>query len=102
MIATEGGLVGLIVFGTLMFVVLKTTVGGARRLEDPLTKWMAVGLACSTIGVLVAMAGGERFQAQIIWIYFWIMLAMVEREFRLETAPTGAETADSGEQARPG
>jgi O-antigen ligase len=102
LVATEGGVVGLLVFGTLMFLILKTCVEGARRLQDPFTKWMAVGLACSTFGVLVAMGGGERFSAQIIWIYFWIMLAMVERQLRLETATAGTETADSGEREQAG
>lgn len=86
LIATEQGVVGLVIFGALFFVILRRTVGAARRVEDPLTKWMAIGLACSVAGGLVAMAGGERFSAQIIWIYFWIMLAMVERELQLTDA----------------
>ena len=89
LIATEEGIIGLIVFGTLMFLVLNTCVKAAR-LEDPLAKWMAVGLACATVGALVAMAGGERFEAQIIWVYFWIMLAMVERQLRLQEAEPAA------------
>lgn len=98
LIATEAGIVGLLIFGVLFFLILRATVGGARRLEDPLLKWMAVGLTCSAIGILVAMAGGERFQPQIVWVYFWVMLAMVERERLLERR-TRSDSAEAGAES---
>jgi O-antigen ligase len=93
LIATEEGIVGLIVFGTLLVLILRTCVQAARRVDDKLARWMAIGLACATVGAIVAMAGGERFEAQIIWVYFWIMLAVVERQLRLtDEEKTGQPT----------
>jgi O-antigen ligase len=91
LIATEEGIVGLAVFGTLLVLVFRTCLQAARFVDDRLAKWSAAGLACATIGVVVAMAGGERFEAQIVWVYFWIMLALVERQLRL--AQAGHEAA---------
>lgn len=87
LIGTEEGLVGLfvlfLVFGTQLLVAGR----GAQLLEDPVDRWIAVGLVGGTLAMMVAMGSGSRFEAQKIFVFHWILFAIVERNTLMQLLP---------------
>ncbi|UCF67086.1 MAG: O-antigen ligase family protein [Acidobacteriota bacterium] len=79
-VATEEGLIGLAVLAALFLIIISTSIKAYRFCEDPFYRWMGIGLLGAALSMLVGMASGARFEAQKIFIYFWIMIGIAERE----------------------
>ncbi len=79
---TEEGLVGMGVYLWLFGAILLVCYRGSR-LEDPLHKWLAIGLFGGAVAIFFAGAAGSRFETQKIYAYFWILLGIIEREVLL-------------------
>ncbi len=86
LIGTEEGVIGLailfLVLGTIFFVAMR----GAYAFEEPFYRQLSAGLAAGILSMTVCMLAGSRFESQIIYVYFWTLLAIVEREIRLRAA----------------
>lgn len=83
LLGTEEGLIGLVILGFVFWAQLWIAFRASRELEDPMYRWMAVGLIGGTLAMMVAMGSGSRFETQKIFVYHWVFLGIIERELRL-------------------
>jgi O-antigen ligase len=80
---TEEGVIGLLVVAWVFVAQLAVAFRASQKLEDPMMKWMAIGLVGGVLAMVVCMASGARFETQKIFVFHWIFLGMVERELRI-------------------
>jgi O-antigen ligase len=78
-VATEEGIVGLVLLVTILFACAWAGVR-ASRTDDPFVQWMGISLLGATVALAVCMASGARFELQKILGWFWILAGFVERE----------------------
>ncbi|RMG48967.1 MAG: O-antigen ligase family protein [Acidobacteria bacterium] len=79
-IATEEGIVGLVVLAALFFAMAMTGIRAYKDAEDPFHRWLGVGVLGATVSMALCMATGARFEAQKVFVYFWVFAGVVERE----------------------
>ncbi len=97
LIGTEEGAVGLLVLAGLFCAMFWGAFRASQVVEDPFLRWMAVGVAAGVLGMIVCMASGSRFDAQKVFAFFWVWLAIVERErLVVEARATSAHDASLG------
>ncbi|MBP7149847.1 MAG: O-antigen ligase family protein, partial [Acidobacteria bacterium] len=79
-VGTEAGVVGLAALGLVLVGMLWAGLRAALRCEDPFYRWLGVGIVGGTIAMAVSMITGARFEPQKVFAWFWIMIAIAERE----------------------
>jgi O-antigen ligase len=80
LVGVEQGIVGLLVLGFLFLGMGRSAWRASRACEDPLFRWMSVGLVGGTVAMVICMASGSRFENQMSLAYYWIFLGIVERQ----------------------
>ncbi|GAB4375136.1 MAG: hypothetical protein Kow0062_13830 [Acidobacteriota bacterium] len=83
LIGTEEGVIGWIVlafvFGSMIFIGWKSW----RLAEDPLDRYLGIGVLVGAVSMLVSMMAGSRFEAQKMWVFYWVFFGIAERGLRL-------------------
>ena len=94
-ILAETGLVGLLAFGGLIFLLARHTWRASTTLASPLLRGMTVGFLAAAAGLLVHAIGANTFVIVRIMEPFWlfaglVMVApMIERSEKKETGADG-------------
>ncbi len=79
-LGTEGGVVGLASLGVLLLAVVWAGWRAYRVCPDPLHRWLGMGVLGGMLSMAVSMITGARFEPQKIFVFFWIMTGIVQRE----------------------
>lgn len=79
----EEGILGVIMI-TIVFSTM-VLIGGQvwKYCEDPFHRQLGLSVAAGAIAMALCMASGSRFEAQKIYVFFWIMFGIAERELAL-------------------
>ncbi len=83
LIGTEEGVVGLVVLFLLLGAIFFSAMRAAYAFEEPFYRQLAAGLGAGMLSMAICMLAGSRFESQIIYVYYWTLLAVVEREYDL-------------------
>lgn len=87
----EGGVVGGVIFLSVMLKNLGSTVRAYRLSGDPLVQGVSMGFVCGLVGLLGQSLFTELFILTKIGVPFWMLAAVVHRLHRLEQhGPTDA------------
>lgn len=84
LIAAEMGILALLVFLSLLFVILKNSYKLYKITKDHFFKALALGFLGSLGGVLMANMFGGRLDSQEVSSYFWILAALIFRALYIE------------------
>lgn len=72
----EVGLIGLLAFLCLMFIIIRFEWKLYRQTQSPLQKYFVLGVLLGTIGLLLNAILIDIFAAIKISVYFWMLTAM--------------------------
>ncbi len=86
---TELGLVGLMLLVFILSSVAWTGIRAARHAEEPFHQWLGVGVMAGIIAMAVCMSSGARWDPQKMYVFFWVFVAVVERETVISLAKRG-------------
>jgi O-antigen ligase len=76
-ILAETGLLGLLAFGCVIFLLARQTWRAATTLESPLWRGMSAGFLAATAGLLVHSIGANTFVIVRIMEPFWLFAGLV-------------------------
>ncbi len=85
LVGTEEGVIGLVVLLVVVGVIFFVAMRAAWALGDPFYRQLAAGLGAGMLSMAICMLAGSRFESQVIYVYYWSLLAVVEREYDLRS-----------------
>lgn len=83
----ETGIIGLAMFGAILWQMLCRSYRLFRQSPDPFLSSLGLGLGASMVGAAVVNFFGDRWSYQQVGSYWWILLAMVCRAQLLSAKP---------------
>jgi hypothetical protein len=90
-ILAETGLIGLLAFGGLIFLLVRHTWRNASRVQGPLLRGMSVGFLAGVAGLLVHAIGANTFVIVRIMEPFWLFAGLVMVAPWIERSTSTAE-----------
>ncbi len=96
LIGTEEGVIGLIVLLLVIGAIFVVALRAAFAFEEPFYRQLAAGLAAGILSMAICMLAGSRFESQIIYVWYWTLLAVVEREYDLLRLARGSGVRTAG------
>jgi O-antigen ligase len=79
-IGTEGGLIGLAILGLVFFTLIMVGIRGVKLIEDPFGRALALGVIGGALSMALCMGTGARFEPQKIFVFYWIVAGIAERQ----------------------
>jgi O-antigen ligase len=86
-VTVETGLVGLALFGYLLWIMMREGLSLFRAAADPLHQRLGMGMVAIIVCALLVNLFGDRWMYQQITAYMWAFLGLVVRARMLEEAP---------------
>lgn len=86
---TELGLIGLALLALTLGSVAWAGFRAARYAEDPFHQWLGVGIMGGIIAMAICMGSGARWDPQKMFVFFWVFVAVAERESLVGLANRG-------------
>ena len=86
---TRNGLIGLALLALTLGSVAWAGFRAARYAEDPFHQWLGVGIMGGIIAMAICMGSGARWDPQKMFVFFWVFVAVAERESLVGLANRG-------------